>query len=132
MAIVKQLLPDPTPEQIDSSQGPYLVTDDANGGIAIDYSWYYNRMAEAQERTAKAAEDQALAAQAQQAAVEEIRDIINGTQQVTGGGIPMKDVYAALSYSALIKVFNEEGVDIDSLIEQTQTKLDGLSNAGDN
>lgn len=132
MAIVKQLLPLPTPEQQDSSEGPYLVTDDVNGGIAIDYSWYYNRMAEAQERVAAAAERQADAAEAQKAAVEEIRDIVNGTQEVTGGGIPMKDVYAALSYSALIKVFNEEGVDIDALVSETKTKLDGLTNAGDN
>jgi hypothetical protein len=102
----------------DSTRDTYVVFDETTGNMAVDYSQYYARMADAAEAT--------------QAAVEEIRDIINGTQEVTGGGVPIKDIYAALSYSALIKVFNEEGVDIDSLIEQTQAKLDGLSDAGNN
>jgi hypothetical protein len=71
----------------DSTKDIYVVFDENTGNFNIDYSQYYERMA---------------------SAVEEIRDIINGTQEVTGGGIPFKDVYAALSYSGITKVLTEE------------------------
>jgi hypothetical protein len=58
--------------------------------------------------------------------LQDIRDIFLGEKEVVGAGIPIKDVYSALAYSSLIKVFEEEGVDIDALIAKTKSKLEGL------
>jgi len=58
--------------------------------------------------------------------IKDIRDIFLGEKEVVGAGIPIKDVYSALAYSSLIKVFEEEGVDIDALIAKTKSKLEGL------
>jgi len=58
--------------------------------------------------------------------LQDIRDIFLGEKEVVGAGIPIKDVYSALAYSSLIKVFEEEGVDIDALIAKTRSKLEGL------
>lgn len=127
MAILKELLTEPAVEGIGDSTPVQAYVEDSGNSIAIDYSLYYERMAAAAEAQATAMQNLVTAAQAQQSAVEEIRDIINGSQEVAGGGIPMKDVYASLSYSALIKVFEEEGVDVDALIAKTQTKLDGIT-----
>lgn len=91
---------------------PNVLYDLINTQIVIDYTAYYERIATALESS--------------QTAIEDMRDVVTGSREVTGGGIPIKDAYAALSYSTIFKVLTEQGVDVDSLISQTQTKLRGL------
>jgi hypothetical protein len=103
----------------DSTRNTQVILDPETGNIAVDYSQYYDRIATATEALQAAAE-------AQQAAVEEIRDIITGVTEPSGGGIPMKDVYAALSYSTLIDYFNTEGKDVNELMTQVKAILTQL------
>lgn len=83
----------------DSSLTTPVIINEATGHIAVDYSKYYERIASSLETIENA---------------------------VTTEGVNFKDVYASLSYSSLIKVFEEEGIDIDDLISKTQDKLQGL------
>lgn len=43
-----------------------------------------------------------------------------------GAAIPFKDIYAPLAYAAMIKVFAEQGNNVDELISKTREKLQGL------
>ena len=83
----------------DSSRSTPVIINEQTGHIAVDYSQYYERIASSLEAIENA---------------------------VTTEGVNFKDVYAALSYSSLIKVFEEEGTDIDDLISKTQNRLQGL------
>ena len=103
----------------DSTRTTNVVFDPTTGNLAIDYSVYLNRIA-------SATEELVISSQATQSAVEEIRDIINGTQEVTGAGIPFKDAYAGLSMSTLIKTLEEEKVNINNLIAKTKGYLDSV------
>lgn len=91
----------------DSSVTANAIINDSNTAIAINYTPYLERITPALESIASSLESIAVVVQ-------------------QDGGIPVKDIYAPLSYSALIKVFSEQGIDIDSLISQTQDKLRGL------
>ena len=39
------------------------------------------------------------------------------------GGIPFKDIYGGIAYSSLIKLYREQGIDIDELINDTLARL---------
>jgi len=75
------------------------IINDSNTAIAINYAPQLERIA---------------------ASLEKIASVIDSE------GVVFKDKYASLSYSSLIKVFEEEGIDIDALIAKTQNKLSGL------
>jgi hypothetical protein len=45
---------------------------------------------------------------------------------LSSSGVPIRDVYGSLSYSTLIKVLEEEDVDIDDLIARTRVYLESL------
>ena len=64
-----------------------------------------------------------------QAQTNAVQEQANAVQELllSPGGIPIKDIYASLSYSSLIKVFEEEGVDVSALITKTQNTLQGLA-----
>ena len=55
-----------------------------------------------------------------------VKEIVTGEQQVTGAGIPFRDAYAGLSMSTLIKVLEEERVNISALIAKTKQYLDNV------
>lgn len=39
------------------------------------------------------------------------------------GGIPFKDIYGGIAYSSLIKLYREQGVNVDELIQETLDRL---------
>ena len=83
----------------DSSPIAEAIVNDDNTAIAINYAPQLERIATSLETIASA---------------------------INGEGVVFKDKYASLSYSSLIKVFEEENIDLDALIAKTQTKLSGL------
>ena len=83
----------------DSTRIADAIINDNNTAIAINYAPQLERIATSLETIAAA---------------------------VSTNGVKFEDKYAALSYSSLIKVFEEEGIDIDALIAKTQNKLQGL------
>ena len=106
-------------QSADSGVTTQVVFDPITGNLAIDYSQYMIRIA-------VAVEELVTSSQATQEAVEEIRNIINGTKEVAGAGIPFKDAYAGLSMSTLVKVLEEENVNINNLIAKTKRYLDSV------
>ena len=91
----------------DSSITANAIVNDSNTAIAINYTPYLERITPSLESIALS--------------LESISNILD--QQ---GGIPFKDIYAPLSYASLIKLFREQGDDIDALISETRNKLQGL------
>jgi hypothetical protein len=91
----------------DSSNPIDAIVHDSGNAIAINYAPYLERIATALE--------------AQKIAIEEIRDVVKNPS-----GIPIKDIYASFSYSALVKLYQEEGRDINDLIARTKQILDNL------
>ncbi len=109
------------------------IVYDSSGGVTIDYTNQLasiaNALSNLSNSTTMISEDSSVESALEIIArnLEEIKFINSEVKNVlTGDAIPIKDVYAALSYSTLIKVLEEENVDIDALIAKTQTKLQGL------
>ena len=55
--------------------------------------------------------------------LQDIRNVVLSDQQ--GPGVPIRDVYSSIAYSTLIKLFEDEGIDINALIAKTKAQLDG-------
>jgi len=104
----------------DSSRIADAIVNDDNTAIAINYAPQLERIATSLETTVTSLETIATSTETIATSLETIASAINDE------GVVFKDKYASLSYSSLIKVFEEEGIDIDALIAKTQNKLSGL------
>jgi hypothetical protein len=116
-----------------SIPGTKIVYDSVNGGIAIDYTTQFNNISSAlstlSNSTRILSEDSSSESALEIIArnIEQIKSINNEVKNVlTSDAIPIKDIYSAVSYASLIKVLEEDGVDIDALIAKTQARLNKL------
>lgn len=109
--------------------GETIVTDATLGGVAIDYTGYYERIATALETIAvnstsiknslaAIADNQATIADDQATIADKITSIEN---RASNDGIKITGPYEWLSMSSLLRLYDEQGIDI------TQLKQDFLN-----
>lgn len=106
----------------------------ASVAIAYDYSDHLDRLVTALDQISsninqmRAIQEQTVLILAQlnnnyqQSAVAATRV----ADTISGDAIPTKDIYAALGYASLIRLYEEQGVDINSLLQKTKNVLEGL------
>lgn len=106
----------------------------ASVAIAYDYSNHLDRLVTALDQISSNI-NQMRAIQEQTVLI--LSQLNNNYQQsavaatrvadtISGDAIATKDIYAALGYASLIRLFEEQGVDINSLLQKTKNILEGL------
>jgi len=98
--------------------------DTESVAVAFDYSEHMNALISAIDRLSKNTSNTALILSSLLSQVKSQTTAIENI--LLSDGIPIKDVYSAVSYASLIRVLEEDGVDIDALIAKTQNRLDRL------
>jgi hypothetical protein len=113
---------------------PTTAIQSAVGPNPYNYSEHFNRAISALEQISininliKNAQESSLST-----LIVLANDIRNGTvstgriaDTISRDAIQIKDIYSAVSYSSLLKVLEEDGVDVGALISKTQQTLDNL------
>lgn len=130
----------PLPSTSDPEGSATLTTSTAGEGatqsiaIAYNYSNHFDRIVTALEQISENINIIRDAQERSYSTLEILANDIRSNSLYLGqmarilgqDSIPIKDVYAPLSYSSIVKLFKEQGIDIDSLISQTRDKLRGL------
>lgn len=124
------VIPGASGDGVETPGGGSVTTTD----IEIDYSNHLDRLVTALDQISSNI-NQMRAIQEQTVLI--LSQLNNNYQQsavaatrvadtISGDAIPTKDIYAALGYASLIRLFEEQGVDINSLLQKTKNILEGL------
>lgn len=106
-----------------------LQTTNAGSGstesvsIAFDYSDHFNRAITALEFANNNSQTLLNKLTAVTESLQEIANSVNEQTLQLRTGVPIMDVYAPLSYSSLVKLYDDEGTNVTGLIARTKSVL---------